>query len=285
MRLISKMSFLLAVGLLALFLMPEKAESSQAAWAPVTGSGVNYFQAGLTPLFGLLLSPIAPAANTTGLPSSAISSPAPTCSAETPGPMECSAGGSFPEIVCSTVCDGNSFCSAENVSASGTPAQCSTFGGPRAGCSILLGSVSNPDDALCSAVSFGGDAAARCSTAGPADLAVCSVRQTMARTEYINECSAWNFGTGGSQNVRCSVMGEDMVKGACSSITYGSGAKNCSAYTALSQCSVKVDDRGEYNGKCTALRWAPAQTCSAAPGTPGHCSVIGGPAGDLCGSH
>lgn len=207
----------------------------------------------------------------------------------TGGDAVCSAGSVFERKRCSAVCDSGSFCSALQLDEDG--GYCSTVGDGNHGCSILIpGPRDNGSSSFCSAAvgigrSEGADAPL-CSAGGNGRFQVCSVELPSVPSSQLNACSAATpmNGEGFGQAV-CSILFHSSApKAACSAFRAGRG-KLCSAFSHASVCSVTLDIAGSDSlGKCTAYRYAPANSCSVQVTTESgaHCSFIGGPGGERC---
>lgn len=271
----------LAAGAAALTLIASAAPEERSRFQRAQGGAPQYFQP-VQPGGRVPAPPAAsPATRGTSLPNSTLpENPEVACSvADTANDFNaCSVFPNGPGMFCSTQCGsdggcsvlaagggggfGEYFCSTRNLD---EPARCSVLqpsrGNELAGCSI---SGDNIGTSMVCSVLGERSRKAGCSAANPGDLhAHCSV-----------------FGV--AQESQCSVFNHvDHERAICSTISAPGPlgvSKTCSTFADTSPCSVARTS----NGRCTAVRAAPANSCSAiAPATTG-CSVIGGLQGRNC---
>ena len=208
------------------------------------------------------------------LPNSVMPHNDPACSVEVlPGSdSNCSVFPGMAGAKCTAHCDSGSQCSVLGTTvANGPITDCSVMGLAGGRCSVLQPpAVPAVSIAICSATD-GQLQSNSCSVfAAGAPRPACSAQNPGGA----DICSAIN--SGGNAQPHCSVISGLTGPRQFCSAGFPGGQKQCSAAQAAS-CSVHV----LANGLCTALKNAPANSCSVLlPG--GHCSVILGSSGNPC---
>lgn len=268
-------SLWLAVALLVSAVNPLTGDAYSAGLAAHPSAAV----AVLAPQAALAAPNTWPAAMQRGpaLPSSVLPSGAPQCSVETPAAVDaaCSIFGSGNDAACSAHCNSGARCSAFEFGGGSGLAGCSVFGVDLGLCSVVPPAAVPGAPAQCSA--FGGDRVS-CSVAAPVQRKqACSAANPGPADDF---CSAIHIAFTGPSNPECSVLGGGPARRHFCSTGYPGGSKRCSALGepnpngGPATCSIRVGQ----NGTCTALKQAPAGSCSVQQ-SPGDCSVIGGPGG------
>ena len=209
-----------------------------------------------------------------GLPDSVFDHNDVQCSIQVPTvPKVCSVDAASASRACSAYCNEDMLCSALGSAVGDTGnAFCSTRRS-RARCTVLQPIRFATAPSICSAINTHPASNVVCSIIQEGQRQICTSQNPSIAN---NQCSAMTIPPGQSHFAECSVaIGGANTKNFCSVIR--AGQKTCSTYDPGTICSIRV---GQV-GSCSHFKGAALGSCSAQGGI-GHCSVIGGAAGNRC---